>query len=737
MSAHEVEIPISGMSCAACVMRVEKAIAKVPGVERAEVDLVGRSARVRGDASPEALTAAIEAAGYEVPELSRGAGARERAATLEAQEDAEARGLDRDLRWALLLGLPVLIVAMAHGLVPAHPAIAWGQALLTSAVVFGPGRRFLSGAMKALSARSADMSTLVAVGVLSAWGYSLAVLVPAGEHAGHVHLYFEAAAAIVMFVLVGRRLEARARRRLSAAVRGLALLVPERAVRLVDGAEHEVTLASLERGDVVRVRPGGRIPVDGRVVAGGAAVDESALTGESVPVDKAIGDLVRQGTLASAGTLDVEVAEAGEATALGRVLDSVERARGDKAPVARLADKVASIFVPIVIGIALVTFLVHLAAGAELSLALERFVTVLVIACPCALGLATPAAVAVGAGRAAELGILVRGGATLEALARVEVVFADKTGTLTAGRPEVIGTDALEGDAERVLALAAAAERGSEHPLGRAIAATAAGPETHEVTGFGAEVSGGVRALVDGHEVHVGSAAFLASRGVDPSPLSTLAAARATAGATPVHVAIDGLPAGIIGLRDEPLPEARATVAALHRQGVRVVGLSGDRPEVAHAIASALGLDAMHAGLAPGDKVAHIEAARRDGRVVAMIGDGVNDAPALTAADVAIAVPRGTDIAAHSADVVLSRHGLADLPTAIALARRTLRVIRENLFWAFIYNTLGIPLAAGVFAPLLGWELTPVIASMAMALSSFSVVLNALRLRRFRRTSTL
>jgi len=735
-----VQLGITGMSCAACVRRVEKALVAVPGVAYAEVDLIGHSAHVSGTASRAALAAAVAAAGYAlVPTSDSDGGVNARVVALESQEQAEAKSLDRDLKLALPLALPALVLGMSHGLLPPHPAFDWIQAALALALVAWPGRRFIVSAWHTTRAGSADMNTLVALGVISAIGYSLALLVLPVAHAhARPHLYFEAAAAIILFVLVGKRLEARARRQLSAAVRGLVGLVPDVAQRIVqpddpNDSPTEVTtrVSELAVGDLVRVRPGGRIPVDGEVVAGHAAVDAAALTGESVPVDCVPGTPVNAGTLVVTGALDVRISATGDATAVGRIALAVESARRDKAPIARTADRVAAVFVPIVLGLAVVTLVVHLMLGATTGAAIERFLTVLIIACPCALGLATPAAVAVGAGRAAQLGVLVKGGATFEALAHVDAIYLDKTGTLTTGSPSVAHIEALAPfSADTVLAYAKAAEQRSEHPLARAIIGHGSEPIA-AASDFQSEVSGGVSATVDGHRVAVGAIAYISERVTDHSGLATLASDLATRGITPVLVAIDGQPAGVIGLHDAPRPEAAAVVQSLRSLGLGVVALSGDRKAVVAALAETLALDGAHGELRPADKLAFLAAERARGKRVAMVGDGINDAPALAAADVGIALQSGTDIAAQSADVVLTRGGISALPVAIALARKTLAVIHQNLFWAFAYNVVGIPLAAGVFGPLLGWELDPVYASLAMALSSVSVVLNALRLRRF------
>ena len=757
-------IPIAGMTCAACVLRVEKALARVPGVTEAVVDLVSQTARVRGTASIEDLRAAVREAGYEVPERVAPAGtaprpdsARERAALLEASEAAHDRQLARDMLLAIILGVPLLVLGMSHGLLPEHVALMATQAALATVLVFGPGRRFLVGAWKALRTRTADMNTLVALGVLAAWGYSCTTFTIALAR-GHLHdvpMYFEAAGAIIAFVLIGKRLEGRARRRLSDALRGLLGLVPERATRLAGpdpaSGESEVAVAALTPGDFVLVRPGARVPVDGVVVHGTAAVNEQILTGESMPRDVRSGDRVHAGGLADAGALVVRTEGIGEATALGRIVDAVEAARADKAPIARMADRIAAVFVPIVLGIAALTLVVHLALGVPLDVGLGRMIAVLVIACPCALGIATPAAVAVASARAAELGFLVRGGAALEALAMIDTVVLDKTGTLTTGNPGLV---AIVRDHPELLALAGAAEAGSEHPLGRAIVAAAAarselaqplgalseapapvegssGPRRRAIaSAFEAFPAGGVVATVGADVVTVGSERFMRERGLDPAAWSEHARTLALSGATPVYVAIGAAVRGVLGLRDDATPDAAPTIAALRQHDIQIVLASGDRREVADSVARTLGITEVHAELQPADKAALVKRLRAAGRRVAMVGDGVNDAPALEAADVGIAMGQGADVALSAADVALFRGGLRQVEAALALGRAARRNLRENLFWAFGYNVLGIPLAAGVLAPA-GFELSPILASIAMATSSVSVILNALRLKRF------
>ncbi|MBP9105936.1 MAG: copper-translocating P-type ATPase, partial [Gemmatimonadaceae bacterium] len=587
-----------------------------------------------------------------------------------------------------------------------------------------------------------DMNTLVTVGALAAWSYSTVALIASARspHAHAVHLYFEAAAAIIAFVLLGKLLETRARRRLSDAVRGLVALVPKTARRVApDGAERDVDVAALRVGDRVRVRPGERVPTDGAIIDGTAAVDESMLTGESLPVDKRPGDRVFGGTLNQSGALVFEVSRTGRDTALAQIVEAVEQAQGGRAPIARLADVVSAAFVPIVIGLALAALAVWFAidpSAAGFAVAVERFVAVLVIACPCALGLATPAAVAVGTGRGAELGILVKGGAVLEAASRVDTVLLDKTGTVTEGKPTLTDVVATAGVAELdLLALVAAVERPSEHPVAQAIVAgaSARGARALAATSFAMQPGGGVEGVVDGHAVRVGTSAYLAEVGIATAPLDATADALAAQGRTPSFVAVDAALVGLVAVADRPTADARRVVAALTAMGIEVALVTGDRAGTAQAVAAELGIARVFAEVRPEAKARIVAEERARGRTVAMVGDGINDAPALAGAHVGIAIGTGTDIAVAAADIALLRGGIASLPHALDLARATLRTIRQNLFWVFVYNVVGIPLAAGALYPATGWLLSPLFASAAMSLSSVSVLTNSLRLRGFAR----
>ena len=754
---QSTELSITGMTCAACVRRVEKAVRAVPGVDEATVNLVTQRASVRFDSSTAqrgALVAAIEKAGYGVvDEPVAGADAasaapESRANALAAAEAREQRSIRRDFTIAAILTVPLLVIGMSHGLIPgvAGPGGHWTQFVLATPIVFGPGLRFLRLAWAALRHRSADMNTLVAIGVLSAWGYSTFTLVSSTftPHAGHEagpHLYFEAAAAIVSFVLLGKLLETRARKRLSDAVRGLVALVPKTARRVnADGSETDVDVATLRIGHRVLVRPGERIPTDGKVVHGASAVDESMLTGESLSVDKTEGSLVFGGTLNQSGALVFEVTRTGSDTALARIVEAVEQAQGSRAPIARLADVVSAYFVPIVIGLATVALIAWFAidpTSGGFAVAVERFVAVLVIACPCALGLATPAAVAVGTARGAELGILVKGGAVLEAASRVDTVLLDKTGTVTEGKPTLTDVIDISGRGEpELLTLVAAVERHSEHPVAQAIVkgAAARGARRADAAGFTMQPGGGVEGRVAGARVRIGTSAWLGAAGISTDALDASAEALAARGRTPSFVAIDGVLAGIVAIADRPTEEARRAIEELEAMGIEVAMVTGDRQGTARAVAKELGIDVVFAEVRPEDKARIVAEERARGRTVAMVGDGINDAPALAGAHVGIAIGTGTDIAVAAADIALLRGGIGSLPRALRLARSTLRTIRQNLFWAFVYNVIGIPIAAGALYAATGWLLSPVLASAAMSLSSVSVLTNSLRLRRFGRT---
>lgn len=740
-AAETLTLDVEGMTCASCAGRVERALRAVPGVSDAAVNLAVERATVSGGADPAALVRAVEQAGYTARPV-----ADRRAADAEAsaRRTADEAALRRDLLTAAALALPVVAAAMGGHLVPAlHHLIEatigmtgnWAmQFVLTTLILAGPGRRFVTLGLPALMRAAPDMNSLVAVGTLAAWGYStVALFLPALLPPGTRHVYFEAAAAIVTLILLGRYLEMRARGRTSAAITRLMRLQPETARVARGDAWVEVPAAAVRPGDLIEVRPGGRIPVDGRVAEGESWVDESMLTGEALPVAKAPGATVTGGTVNQTGAFTFRATAVGEDTALSRIVAMVEAAQGGKLPIQSLVDRITRWFVPAVMAAAALTFAVWLVFGPDpaLTFALVNAVAVLIIACPCAMGLATPVSILVGTGRGAEAGILFRRGEALQALEGVAVVAMDKTGTLTEGRPSLTDVVLVPGQSrEAVLADAAAVEARSEHPVARAIVAAVAGPPP-PATEVRAVPGKGVTGVVAGRRVAVGAERLMAALKVDTGPLSAEAARLAGQGRTILHVAIDGQLAAVIAVADRIKETTPAAIRALQDMGLKVVMLTGDNPVTAAAIARDLNIDDVVAEVLPEGKVAEIRRLKAQGRV-AFVGDGINDAPALAEADVGLAIGTGTDIAIEAADVVLMSGRLTGVPDAIGLSRATLGNIRQNLFWAFAYNAALIPLAAGVLYPVWGLLLSPVAAAGAMALSSVFVVGNALRLRRFR-----
>jgi Cu+-exporting ATPase len=753
--ANEVVIPIEGMTCATCVARVDRALRAAEGVRDAEVNLALRQARVVL-ADPDRLepvVAAIEDAGYQaapVEALRAGRAARE----ADAMEARERRAVT--VRAAVALGLA--FATMGAGMLPLAPGVTrWVLLALTLPVVTWAGRGFFLRAWKALRHRTADMSTLVSLGSGTAFAFSLVVTVAPGLFEGRgvaPDVYYDSVAFILAFVLAGNALEARARSRTSSAIRALMELAPRTARRVREGREEDVALASIVAGDVVAVRPGERMPVDGRVTLGVSAVDESMLTGEAMPVPKRQGDAVVGGTMNGQGALLVVAERVGAAAVLAQIVRLVEHAQSTRAPIQALADRISAVFVPIVIGIAAATFAAWYALGPEPRLlhAILAFVTVAVIACPCAMGLATPTALIVGMGRGAGMGVLVKNGEALERAAAVTTVVLDKTGTITEGRPAlaeivVAGAAASAIDEARALGLAAGLEAWSEHPIASAVleAARARGIAVVRAADFEAVPGGGVRGTLDGRAVALGTAPWLASLGVDATTFAGDEARVAGLGATPVILAVDGRASALLSIRDRVREGAAAAVARMRGMGLEVVVLTGDRRAAAEAVARDVGIETVRAEVSPRGKLEAIDALRDGGadarggsnrasrrKVVAMVGDGINDAPALSRADVGVAMGGGTDVALDAADAALLRADLHGVPTLLALSRRTMRTIRTNLFWAFAYNIVGIPVAAGVLYPAFGILLSPVLASLAMALSSISVVLNSLRLRSFR-----
>jgi len=645
-----------------------------------------------------------------------------------------------DLFERLMMPAARAVVAIIPWLSSASPGmLRWSLLVLTTPVLLWSGRRFFRGAYSGLLHGTADMNTLIALGSGTAWAYSAVVTVLPGvfERAGlPAAVYFEAVSMILALILLGKVLESRAKARTSDAIRSLGALQPKTAVVIRDGIEREVAVAELSAGDVIRVKPGGRVPVDGVVLDGLSAVDRSMLTGESVPVEVGPGDEVVGGTVNGSGSFRFRATKVGRDTALAQIVKLVEDAQATKAPIQRLADRIAGIFVPIVVSIAVVTFVIWLVSGPPPAglYAMVAFVTVLIIACPCAMGLATPTAVMVGTGRGAERGILFRGGESLEQAAGVGIVILDKTGTITEGRPRVVELEAPAAESESAtLRLAASLERASEHPLGVAIIEEAErrGLALSEPARFRSYGGRGVKGEVDGHVVVVGNRALLEKETIDPAPLSDPAASMSERGRTAVYVAVDGVADAVIGIADPVKPTSRAAIARLRAMGVRVTMLTGDDERTARAVAAEVGIDEVRAGVLPGDKAGEVRRLRAEsGRAVAMVGDGINDAPALAEADVGIAIGTGADVALEASDVTLVGGDLEGVPVAITLSRKTGRVIRQNLFWAFIYNIIGIPVAAGALYPAFGILLSPVFASAAMALSSVTVVSNSLRLKR-------
>ena len=757
--ATEWSLPIDGMSCAACAGRVEKALRGVPGVVEAGVNLATEVATVRAEAGvgAEALHAAVRKAGYAVIEAPSpaGSGAGDGddlgAAAADTAGRAPAVARARPAAWPIvvsaLLSLPLVapMFGMLLGADWALPGL-WQLALATP-VQFVLGARFYAAAWKALRAGAGNMDLLVALGTSAAYGLSVYQLLAAAGHAsagaGHgatPHLYFEASAVVVTLVLLGKWLETRAKHQTTAAIRALNALRPETARVRRDGIEVELPLARVVVGDVVVVRPGDRVPVDGVVVEGASHVDESLITGESLPVARGVGDAVTGGAVNADGLLRVRTTALGAESTLARIVRLVESAQAKKAPIQRLVDRVSAVFVPVVVGIAVLTLLGWGLATGDWSRAILNAAAVLVIACPCALGLATPTAIIAGTGAAARRGILIKDAEALEVAHRVDVVAFDKTGTLTEGRAVLVAAEAADGDRPGLLADAAALQAGSAHPLARAVleaarteaAAAAAAPATDARAVPGR----GVAAEVGGRPLRLGSTRWMRESGIDLAPLAARAAALEAEGRTvswlaEVPVAGGAVPRlrGLLAFGDSLKPTARVAVEALRAQGVRTVLVSGDNAGSAHAVARALGIDEVHAEVLPADKAALVERLRAGGHTVAMVGDGINDAPALAAADVGIAMSTGTEVAMQAAGVTLMRGNPALVADAIDIARRTRAKIRQNLFWAFVYNVVGLPLAA------LGL-LDPMLAGAAMAFSSVSVVTNALWLRRWKGTRT-
>ncbi len=737
-STKPLRFAITGMSCAGCVAAVETALRDVPGVVGASVNFAERTAQVTGTPPATTLIAAVRDAGYDATELQDAAAETER----DRAERARYQRLVRNTVVAGALAAPLMLAEMM-GWLPALATSA-GQAfwiatgLLTLGILFYAGGHFFIGAWRQFRHHNANMDTLIALGTGSAWFYSMLVtLFPTDVPSLARHAYFEAAVTIIALINLGSALESRARGKASAAIQRLLGLRPKTARLVDDGGERDVPIETLDLGALIRVRPGEKIPVDGLLIGGQSTVDESMLTGEPLPVVKREGDPVTGGTVNQSGTFVFQATRVGEDTVLAQIIASVRQAQNSKPPLGRLADRVAAVFVPSVLIVAVLTALAWFNFGPEprAGFVLVTTLTVLIIACPCALGLATPISIMVGVGKAAEHGILIRDGEALQRAGQLTTVVLDKTGTVTIGRPTVSTVKALPGfDETTVLRLAAGLETGSEHPLAQAIlnAARERGLTVPALERFEAIPGHGASGSVESRSLLVGNRPLLETAGIDTAPLATESERLAANGQTPVLVAIDDRAAGIIAVADPLKPDAAAAIRRLRDSGLRVALLTGDHTATARAIAAEAGIDAVFAEVTPTVKGKVIADFQARGEVVGMVGDGINDAPALAQAEVGFAMGTGTDVAIESAGITLvggSLHGVAD---AIAISRATMVNIRQNLFGAFLYNTLGIPLAAGALYPATGRLLDPMLAGAAMALSSFTVVSNANRLRRFR-----
>jgi Cu+-exporting ATPase len=821
---ERVDLPITGMTCAACANRIEKSLNKREGVRKANVNfatsratveydprdtdlkqlfatvkdagygtagtaradfVVDDSARPSGSAQPlekhlrslhgivdvnfnlgtmqvrvEYLTGATDVRSIRTAIEELGYSVRDTAADSESGErsEADARraeydGLRRKFWIAAALSLPVLVMAMAHGRIAAlnFTGSSWVQLVLTTPVVFYCGAQFYRGAWAALRHRAADMNTLIGIGTGAAYLYSVIATVAPGAFAvsnasmegmtggaSMVPVYFEAASVIIALILLGRMLESRAKGRTSEAIQRLMKLQAKTARVIRDGNEIEIEVEQVVPGDTIEVRPGEKIPVDGIISDGASAIDESMLTGESMPIEKHSGDEVFGATLNKTGAFRFEATKVGRDTALQQIVKLVQDAQGSKAPIARLADVISGIFTPVVLCIAIATFatwFVLAPVETRFTMALVNFVAVLIIACPCALGLATPTAIMVGTGRGAEQGILIKGGESLETAHKLNTIVLDKTGTITKGEPELTDIVPLGGiDEAELLRLVASAERQSEHPLGQAIvrSAKSRGIVLADTSDFTAVPGQGLQATVSGRRIVVGNLKLMRDSHIGNADAEARAPELSAAGKTPMYVAIDGELAGIVAVADQVKPESRSAIAAMQARGIEVVMLTGDNRQTADAVAAQVGVTGVIAEIQPGAKADEVKRLQQQKRVVGMVGDGINDAPALAQADVGIAIGTGTDVAIEASDITLLGGDLRGVVTAIALSHATIRTVKQNLFWAFVYNVIGIPIAAGVLYPVFGILLSPVVASAAMSLSSVSVVTNSLRLRGFR-----
>ena len=740
---------VTGMSCAACSARVEKAVSKVDGVTSCSVNLLMNSMGVEGTASPESIIAAVEAAGYGAS--LKNAPSAAKAAQKEEIKDKETPKMKKRLAASVVFLAVLMYFSMGHmvGLplpsyfVGDHAAVGLVELLLTVTIMVINQRFFISG-FKGLINRAPNMDTLVALGSTAAFAYSVYALFGAikAQTAGDMQTamsymheyYFESAAMILTLITVGKMLESRSKGKTTDALKGLMELAPKTANIIKDGKEQSVPVERVQKGDIFVVRPGESIPVDGTVIEGTSAVDESALTGESLPVDKQEGSFVSAGTVNRSGFIRCEASRVGEDTTLSQIIKMVADAAATKAPIAKIADKVSAVFVPSVITIAVVTIIGWLIAGRDFGFALARGISVLVISCPCALGLATPVAITVGSGVGARNGILFKTAVSLEEAGKAKTVVLDKTGTVTSGKPVVTDILPAEGTSgKKLLEYAYSLETKSEHPLAGAVnlKAEESGSTAREVTDFEALPGNGLVAKLDGKELVGGNLGFISERAQVSAQQREAAESLAEQGKTPLFFAYDGKLLGTVAVADTIKEDGAAAIAELHKMGLEVIMLTGDNQRTADAVGKAAGVDRVIAGVMPDGKEKVVRELSEQGKTI-MVGDGINDAPALTRADTGIAIGAGTDIAIDAADIVLVKSRLGDVPAAIKLSRATLRNIKENLFWAFIYNVIGIPVAAGVFINLFGWQLNPMFAAAAMSLSSFCVVTNALRLNFFK-----
>lgn len=745
-----VTIPIGGMTCASCAMSIEKTLMKLEGVESVSVNFATEKATVVYDPQKVRLSSireGIEKVGYKALEINK---------SDSVDEDRVRKQKAIKILWtkftvAAVFSLPLLYIAMVPmlskwislpfpaGLNPMNYSLIYALFELMLVIpVIGVGYKFYTVGFKALWSRSPNMDSLIAIGTSAAVLYSIynTVQIANGHFRAVESLYFETAGVIITLILLGKTLEAVSKGRTSEAIKKLMGLAPKTALVIQNGVEKEMPIEEVEIGDIIIVKPGSKIPVDGKVIEGNTSIDESMLTGESMPVDKKGGDMVYAASLNTLGTIQFRAEKIGSDTALAQIIKLVEDAQGSKAPIAQMADIVSGYFVPVVCVIALLAGIAwYFGRGGDLEFALTIFISILVIACPCALGLATPTAIMVGTGKGAENGILIKGGEALEIAHKINTIIFDKTGTITEGKPTVTDVLTVSGvESDNLLQIAASAEKGSEHPLGQAIVAGALnkGLEILKVDSFNSITGHGIESTINGQAILAGNRKLMDDRGISMTALEAESDRLAEEGKTPMYIAIDDSLAGIVAVADVVKASSKAAIDSLHKMGIEVAMITGDNRKTAEAIAKQVGIDRVLAEVLPQEKSNEVKKLQNDGRKVAMVGDGINDAPALVQADIGIAIGSGTDVAMESADIVLMRSDLMDVPTAIDLSKKTIRNIKQNLFWAFGYNVVGIPIAAGVLLLFGGPQLNPIFAAAAMSLSSISVLTNALRLKRYK-----